>query len=138
MDRPRSTPDSLSLRRDQLWDGLIALLARGDSTYHGGLFPVAEHARLNDRLRRLFPFVSLNRLCFSRCSDFPYTNDCPAIGVDRNGRYGVTATCYPTPRLVDGVSVPLGDETDNPAEAVAIAAAHVPADAEVWLGSRTD
>jgi hypothetical protein len=30
-------------------------------------------------LRWLFPFTSLNRLCFSRCTGYPYTNDTPIV-----------------------------------------------------------
>jgi len=37
------------------------------------------------RLRKLMPFTSLSRACFSTTTGFPYTNDCPAIEVMRGG-----------------------------------------------------
>lgn len=30
-------------------------------------------------LNQLFPYTSLNTLCFSRCTGYPYTNDTPAV-----------------------------------------------------------
>jgi hypothetical protein len=40
-------------------------------------------------LRQLYPFTSLKRLCFSRCTGYPYTFDCPVIVPTRDGRYVV-------------------------------------------------
>jgi hypothetical protein len=40
-------------------------------------------------LRKLFPYVSLNRLCFSRCTGYPYTKDCPSARPLAAGRYVV-------------------------------------------------
>jgi hypothetical protein len=37
------------------------------------------------RLRRLMPFTSLSRACFSTRTGYPYTQDCPAIEVLRDG-----------------------------------------------------
>lgn len=31
------------------------------------------------QLKELFPYMSLNRFCFSRCTGFPYTNDIPLV-----------------------------------------------------------
>lgn len=42
-------------------------------------------AAAHPSLRQLFPFTSMNRLCFSRCTGFPYTNDCPVISPTRDG-----------------------------------------------------
>ena len=43
------------------------------------LIPFFEVAKHTPELRQLFPFTSLNRMCFSRCTGYPYTNDCPAV-----------------------------------------------------------
>ncbi|MCA9051630.1 MAG: hypothetical protein KDA89_22985 [Planctomycetaceae bacterium] len=39
-------------------------------------FEVAKHM---PELRKLFPFTSHNCMCFSRCTGYPYTDDCPAV-----------------------------------------------------------
>jgi len=39
----------------------------------------------DEHLSKLFPFTSLNRLCFSRCTGYPYTHDTPiAIPIGDN------------------------------------------------------
>ena len=38
-------------------------------------------------LRQLFPYTSVHRLCFSRCTGFPYTGDCPMITPNRDGTF---------------------------------------------------
>jgi hypothetical protein len=38
------------------------------------------------RFRPLTPFTSLSRACFSTRTGYPYTRDCPAIEVLRDGR----------------------------------------------------
>ncbi len=111
------------------------MLEQSDSVYYRGLLPVARLAHAEDRFRHLFPFTSVNRLCFSRCSEFPYTTDCPCIGVDRRGNYGVDR--YPFPKLGWDESDPdqtIGDAADA-ADAVAIALAALPANAvDIWVG----
>ncbi len=42
------------------------------------------------RLRQLFPFTSLSRFCFSRCTGYPYTTDCPIVWSTSAGRYTVS------------------------------------------------
>jgi hypothetical protein len=37
----------------------------------------------NNEIRKLFPFMSLNRFCFSRCTGYPYTTDCPYVYVEK-------------------------------------------------------
>ena len=38
-------------------------------------------------LRKLFPFTSMYWFCFSRCTGYPYTNDCPTVTGDSPGTY---------------------------------------------------
>ena len=40
-------------------------------------------------LRRLFPFTSLNRFCFSRCTGYPFTDDTPHVHPQSDGTYDV-------------------------------------------------
>jgi hypothetical protein len=82
-----ATGDAIRTRRDREWNSMLRYLEKGNSWVTSGLLPVALLARDHPRLGLLFPFQSVNRLCFSRCSDFPYTNDCPCIGVDRKGAF---------------------------------------------------
>lgn len=53
------------------------------------LVPFLNQASQNTILRQLFPFTSLNRFCFSRCTGFPYSYDCPIVSPLRNGLYEV-------------------------------------------------
>lgn len=59
------------------------------------LLPLIVSAKRRSELRVLFPVTSLNTLGFSRCTGYPYSNDCPqAVPVrgqqfkvfDRSGR----------------------------------------------------
>ena len=52
--------------------------------------PVIKEAMKKPELRRLFPYTSLNRLCFSRTTGYPFTHDCPIIEPQGNGRYRVS------------------------------------------------
>ncbi len=83
----------------------------------------------DDSLRGLFPFTSMNRLCFSRCSDYPFTIDCPCIQATPTS-YFVLATWtvgdHPAAVLL---------ETADVEEAVAAVVANLPADRAVWIGS---
>jgi hypothetical protein len=123
-------------RRASLWQQFLHRLtieAEG-SWVARGLRPVAALAREDPRLGRLFPFQSLMSLCFSRCSDWPYTNDCPAIGAARDGTYDVSA--YPYPKLSWESPRPLVGYAANPTEAVRVAsAALTPPMPGVWIGT---
>jgi len=96
------------------------------------LLKLAQAAFADDRLGRLFPFKSMSRLCFSRCSEWPYTNDCPAIHSARGTeRY----TILDRPYGPEGSIGILGD-TAFAGDAVEMAAAALPPDAaEIWVGS---
>ncbi|MFO0905999.1 MAG: DUF6193 family natural product biosynthesis protein [Pirellulales bacterium] len=50
---------------------------------------IVAEAATRFELRQLFPFTSLNRLCFSRCTGYPYTRDTPHIEPIENGHYNV-------------------------------------------------
>jgi hypothetical protein len=47
--------------------------------FMAALAPLVEKAMGVPVLRQLFPFTSLNRLCFSRCTGYPYSGDCPSV-----------------------------------------------------------
>ena len=51
------------------------------------LFPLVEAAMAVPALRSLFPFTSLNNLCFSRTTGYPYTSDCPSASPVQHGRF---------------------------------------------------
>jgi hypothetical protein len=53
------------------------------------LQPIVAEAATRPQLRQLFPFTSLNRLCFSRCTGYPYTRDTPHVEPIEDGRYNV-------------------------------------------------
>jgi hypothetical protein len=58
--------------------------------------PLIKAAMKKPELRQLFPYTSLNTLCFSRTTGYPFTNDCPSIASQGNGKYCVYA---PSSRL---------------------------------------
>ena len=72
--------------------------------YIGDQFPeLIEFVKIafnTNELRQLFPFTSLNRFCFSRCTGYPYTDDCPYVQPVKNGMYIVQG-------LKEGDSEPL-------------------------------
>lgn len=59
--------------------------------YIGDQFPeLIEFVKIafnTPELRQLFPFTSLNRFCFSRCTGYPYTDDCPYVQPVGNGMH---------------------------------------------------
>src|SRR5690348_6376815 len=85
------------------WATLRSLWGGDDSWVGDALRPVIESAFATAELRALFPFTSHNRLCFSRCSSYPYTPDSPCIAAWPD-EYIVQAswavTDEPTPELV--------------------------------------
>lgn len=54
--------------------------------------PLIKAAMKRPELRQLFPYTSLTQLCFSRTTGYPFTNDCPVIVPQGDGRYFV---CMP-------------------------------------------
>ena len=53
------------------------------------LEPVVSAASARPELRRLFPYTSLNSLCFSRCTGYPFTRDVASIVPTGDGTYRV-------------------------------------------------
>ncbi|MCL4295874.1 MAG: hypothetical protein KJ077_09115 [Anaerolineae bacterium] len=49
--------------------------------------PLIEAAMQRPELRQLYPFTSLNRLCFSRTTGYPFTHDCPQAEPLGNGKF---------------------------------------------------
>jgi hypothetical protein len=101
----------------------------GDDGWVGdSLRLVIESAFGTPELRALFPFISLNRLCFSRCSRFPFTDDCPCVAAWPDG-YIVQAsslvTDEPAPELVrtTDLNLAIRTVTDN-----------LPPNRAAWLG----
>ena len=52
-----------------------------------GLTELVRIAAAAPELRQLFPFTSMYRLCFSRCTGYPYTNDLPYLSPCADGTY---------------------------------------------------
>ncbi|HKE55328.1 MAG TPA: DUF6193 family natural product biosynthesis protein [Pyrinomonadaceae bacterium] len=73
-------------------------------------------AAAEPKLRQLFPFTSLNRFCFSRCTGYPFTHDTPEVVPLGSDEYEVISS--------SGES--LG--RSNAAGAVALAVAALPPD----------
>ncbi|MFC4635354.1 DUF6193 family natural product biosynthesis protein [Dokdonia ponticola] len=53
-----------------------------------------EIAKQDEIIGKLFPFTSLMRLCFSRCTGYPYTYDIPIVIpiIDEKGKYEVRSS----------------------------------------------
>jgi hypothetical protein len=68
----------------------LRLLAKEPNPPERPLQEILELASKEAALRKLFPFTSLITLCFSRCTGYPYTRDCPAVTPLGEGRYKVT------------------------------------------------
>ena len=90
--------------RKQLFDFLFSLTLQQKIRHLSGYFefrqrgknqkdyspiPIIKAAMKKPALRQLFPYTSLNRLCFSRTTGYPFTHDCPRIEPQGNGRYRV-------------------------------------------------
>jgi hypothetical protein len=80
------------------------------------LYPVVQLAYGTPAFRQLLPYTSLDTLCFSRCTGYPFTRDCPTIAPSTPGVF----------RVLDPKRKPLGE--GNADTAVEIARANLPAD----------
>jgi hypothetical protein len=67
------------------WDRLEESMKSGD--HKVALLPLVVAARKRNELKVLFPFTSLIRLCFSRCTGFPYSGDCPHAAPAEDGLF---------------------------------------------------
>ena len=110
------------------WTDELARIGSGSTWMLKSLETVSAAAAANPELRRLFPFTAMTRLCFSRCSAFPYTTDCPCIAVDGD-RYSVLSSW-----TVADLPAHRWAEVDNPVDAVAVAVTHLPSARYVWIG----
>jgi len=57
-----------------------------------GFAELVDAAARRSELRKLLPFTSHEWLCFSRCTGYPFTTDCPSIRPLAVGTYHVQAT----------------------------------------------
>ncbi|MBB2947336.1 hypothetical protein FB565_007104 [Actinoplanes lutulentus] len=131
---PAESTPSLDEIRDATWDGTLA--CTGDDWVAMRLRQLAAAAQ-GTPLRNLFPYTSHNSLHFSRCSHYPFTQDCPWIWFAPEPHF-VAYAPHPT-----GIQGNLADsqppvllDTDDPAAAVAAAVQALPPHyGTVWIGS---
>lgn len=103
------------------WNDVRALMREpmGDGPFKLGIRAV-DAAYAEPRLRRLFPFMSMWELHFSRCTGFPFTFDVPHIGYVRSEE------AYEVRRLGSSdVRVVIG-QAATAEEAVALVVANLP------------
>jgi hypothetical protein len=62
---------------ERQWQTLYGRIKNDDSKVE--LVPLLEKAMEVPALRQLFPFTSLVWLCFSRCTGYPFSGDCPSV-----------------------------------------------------------
>jgi hypothetical protein len=73
------------------WQDLERWLVLDKPSHLDGLLPVVLEAAKRPELRRLLPFTSMNRLCFSRTTGYPYSYDCPLAWPVKGGLFRVAA-----------------------------------------------
>jgi len=110
----RVSPDADAYERgeevEMKWRNYLASL--GETFPELTAFVTAAAAE--PRLRQLFPFTSMNRFCFSRCTGYPFTRDTPHVVPLGRNQYEVMS--------YSGKSLGRGDAV----EAVALAVAALP------------
>jgi len=126
-------PDEQTQRRERAWTEVAKHAAKDKPWLRDLLLPLVEAAKETPELAVLFPFTSMNRLCFSRCSDYPFTLDCPCVAVGRNG-YVV----QPTWAVSEEQDAPLLGTTDDLASVLRVVVEHLPSDRSTWIGSRDE
>jgi hypothetical protein len=113
------------------WTSELERIGRDDSWVGQALRPVIAAASAVPQLQALFPFTSVNRLCFSRCSDYPYTVDCPCIAATKASEYIVqarwTVSDEPPPELLF---------TTDLDRALTTVVENLPPNPYAWLGDR--
>ena len=62
---------------ERKWQALCVSVKSDSSKVE--LTPLVEKAMKVPALRQLFPFTSLVWLCFSRCTGYPFSGDCPSV-----------------------------------------------------------
>jgi hypothetical protein len=83
-----------------------------------GLAALFAAAAREPRLRQLYPYISAYRLCFSRCTGYPYTYDCPIISAYPYRR--AFSTIAPGGEELFVVSAPDGSKSQPVAAHVAV------------------
>jgi hypothetical protein len=76
---------------DQAWRWLAERSSDGEppGSRMRGLQPLVLEAARRPALRQLFPFTSMDNLCFSRTTGYPYSRDCPYARPCDDDRYRV-------------------------------------------------
>jgi len=75
----------------ECWQDLERWLLLDKPPHIEGLLPLVLEAARRPELRRLLPFTSMNRLCFSRTTGYPYSYDCPLAWPVEAGVFRVAA-----------------------------------------------
>ena len=75
----------------QSWQDLGRWLVLDKPSHLDGLLPLVLEAAKRPELRRLLPFTSMNRLCFSRTTGYPYSYDCPLAWPVKGGIFRIAA-----------------------------------------------
>ena len=97
------------------WQDLERRLLVDPPSHLSRLLPLVLEAAKRPALRRLLPFTSLSRLCFSRTTGYPYSYDCPLAWPLKGGLFCVASA--------DGQTV-LGE--GDAAQAADLLAANLP------------
>ena len=85
---------------ERAWqDHLAWLESEPPTSAEGELLPLVRACMKRPRLRRLMPFTSLDRLCFSRTTGYPFTSECPPAFPLGGGRFGVAMSDAGLPRF---------------------------------------
>jgi len=125
--------DDVAQRLRAAWDEAKHWYDDDKSWVGDALRPVITAANARSELRGLFPFTSLNRLCFSRCSEYPYTEDCACIAA-KDGEYVVQATWT----VSDAPAAELSAVTRDLDVAIQAMIDNLPHDTTVWIGGCHD
>jgi hypothetical protein len=83
----RNADDSVDVR-ERAWAGVLDQLVSDGSKRMAGLLPLAEACSRRPRLRRLYPYTAVDRLCLSRTSTLPFDDVARAFAV-ADGRFRV-------------------------------------------------
>jgi hypothetical protein len=76
---------------EEQWHSLQDCLKEMSENHHlvAELLMLVIEVYRRPRLRQLLPFTSLNKLCFSRTTGYPYTRDCPVAYPIEGGKFRV-------------------------------------------------
>jgi hypothetical protein len=73
------------------WHDLENWVASDQFFHLRKLLPLVVEAAKRPELRQLMPFTSMNRLCFSRTTGYPYSYDCPSAWALEGGLFRIVA-----------------------------------------------